>query len=398
MSNVKNKFILPLLLSSSLLLVSCGGGGGSGTLSDASRIVDSQTFSSSEKAFVNDLFHTEYLWFDDVSDVDYNTYDAPQALIDALRVPQDKWSFTLTEAQYEDMVNQKTAGFGFKYKDSFMIMQVLIDAPAYHQLYRGDMILKINGEPVTQENLSHASQNLNVATTFTVDRQGLEESIVVTAKEYTFKVTEGKPLSNNIGYLRYDSFTSTSVAEFEAEFSKFKNDNITDLIIDLRYNGGGSVEVASTLLDNLVIGHEGERQVYLDWNVNYQNKNSTYSFDDDEANDLDMTRVIFLVTKNSASASEMVISALSPYLGETNVVTIGEATHGKPVGMSGRTYGSNFYFLINFFVKNNDGETSSLDGIPATCTAEDDLTHQLGDPEETMLKTALHYIDTGNCL
>lgn len=391
MTKRPHRLIFPLLLSLSLLLVSCGGGGG--TVADASRLTDSQTFSSSEKAFVNDLFHTEYLWFDDVADIDYNAYDAPQALINALRVPDDKWSFTLTQAQYEDMVNQKTAGFGFGYKSDFTIYMVRIDSPAWHELQRGDKILEINGAAVTNETIAAASNNLGVTTTFKVLRVGEgEKEIVITAQEYSFKVTQGKVINSHIGYLRYDSFTSTSVPEFEAEFTKFKHDNIRDLIIDLRYNSGGSVDVASTLLDNLVIGHEGERQVYLDWNVNYQSKNSTYTFDEDEANDLDMTRVIFLVTKNSASASEMVISALTPYLGKTNVVTIGDTTHGKPVGMNGRTYGSHFYFLINFFVRNNDGETTSLDGIPVTCTAEDDLTHQLGDPAESMLKTAVDYI------
>jgi len=402
MTNVKNKFILPLILFLSLLLVSCGSGGSSGTLTDASRIVDSQTFSSSEKAFVNDLFHAEYLWFDNVSDVDYNTYDEPQALINALKVPQDKWSFTLTESQYDDMVNQKTAGFGFGYTSDFTIYIVRIDAPAYKKLFRGDQILEINGAAATNENIADASKNLNVATTFTVLRIGEgEKNIVITPQEYNFKVTQGNVFTHNnkeIGYLRYDSFTSTSVAEYEAEFTKFKAAGITDLIVDLRYNRGGSVDVASILLSNFTNRYPGQRQVYLDWNVNYTSKNSTYTFDEVETNDLDMTRVIFLVTKNSASASEMVISALQPYLGKTNVITIGEATHGKPVGMNGRTYGSNFYFLINFYVRNDDAETTSLDGIPATCTAEDDLNHLRGDPAETMLKTALHYIDTGNCL
>ena len=199
-----------------------------------------------------------------------------------------------------------------------------------------------------------------------------------------------------INHLRYDSFTSTSVAEFEREFTTFKAANISDIIIDLRYNGGGSVEVASTLLDNLSNQYAGQRQVYLDWNVNYQSQNSSYYFSDDvESNDLNMQRVIFLVTENSASASELVISALKPYLGDANVVTIGTATHGKPVGMSGRSYADNFYFLINFLVRNNAGYTTSLNGIAATCTAVDDFSHQRGDPEETMLKTALDYIANG---
>jgi hypothetical protein len=66
--------------------------------------------------------------------------------------------------------------------------------------------------------------------------------------------------------------------------------------------------------------------------------------------------------------------------------------------MNGRTYGVNYYFLINFIVKNDKGETTSLDGIPVTCPAEDDLSHLRGDVNETMLKTALYYIATDNCL
>jgi len=396
---MKNKFILPLLLSLSLLLVSCGGGG-SGSGGSIIAKPPSESLSQAEKDFVYGLFTTEYLWYDEVSsDVDYSAFDTPQALINGVRVPQDKWSFMVTEEEYENSVNQKTAGFGFRYKDDFMVLQVLINAPAYHQLYRGDQILEINGETVTQENLAKASQNLNAESTFTVLRNGVDTNVSITPSEYTFKVTMGKILANTtVGYLRYDSFTGTSVNEFETEFTKFKENNITDLIIDLRYNGGGSVDVASALLDNITNQYSGKRQAYFDWNENYQYKNSDITFGDLEPNDLNMKRVTFLVTKGSASASELVISALKPYLGDANVITIGDATHGKPVGMAGKAYGSNYYFLINFYVRNNAGETTSLDGIDATCTAEDDLTHLMGDPEETMLKTALHYLDTGNCL
>ena len=119
-----------------------------------------------------------------------------------------------------------------------------------------------------------------------------------------------------------------------------------------------------------------------------------------DGNELALHRVFFLTGRNSASASELTISALKPYLGASNVITIGDYTHGKPVGMNGKTYGNNYYFLINFFVRNNDDQTTSLEGIPPTpgCTVEDDLTHLRGDPQESMLKAALNYIDTGSCL
>jgi len=389
---VKKRFILPLLLTLSLIFVSCGGGSRGGVNNIAKP--PSGSFPQAEKNFVYGLFTSEYLWYDEVaSNVDYSAFGAPQALIDGLKVKKDRWSFAITEQEYEDYINQKTAGFGFGFTNDFTIYLVRIDAPAYQHLYRGDKILEVNNEIASTENIAKASQNLNVETTFKVLRNGSEVDVLVTPKEYTFKVTMGKILNNKIGYLRYDSFTSTSVNEFEAEFTKFKAAGIRDLIVDLRYNGGGSISVASALLDNFTNQHPGERQVYLDWNANYKSRNSVYYFSDEiEANDLNMQRVIFLVTKDSASASELVISALKPYLGNSNVVTIGDYTHGKPVGMNGRTYGGDYYFLINFYIRNNDGETTSLDGIPPTCPAEDDLTHLMGDPNETMLKTALDYI------
>ena len=394
---MKYKILTSLLLSLSLLLSSCGGsGGGSST----------QTFTLAEKKFVHDLFLTEYLWYDEVaSNINYEEYSTAQSLVDELRVdPPDQWSFTMTSQEYEDYTNQKTIGFGFGYTTDLNIFLVRINAPAYGNLLRGDKILDINGEAASKYNIADASQNLNVATTFTVLRDGNEVDVSVTPKEYTFKVTLGNTIDHNgikVGYLRYDSFTETSVNEFEQEFTKFKNQNISELIIDLRYNGGGSVDTTSALIDNISGIHAGKRQMYLDWNANYKSKNTSYYFEDtnmQDGNELDMKRVIFLVTKNSASASEALINALVPYLGAANIVTIGDDTHGKPVGMSGKSYGNNYYFLINFFVNNNANNSTDFNGIPATCSAIDDLTHLMGDVEETMLKTALHYIDTNSCL
>ncbi len=360
-------------------------------------------FTQVEKEFIHGLFLSEYLWYDQVaSNVEYDALTDRQEMINTLRVnPPDKWSYTITEKQYEEFVNQKTEGFGFGYTPDLQIFIVRIGAPSYGKLQRGDRIIEVNGEEASISRIKDASSNLGTATTFTVLRGSQTMTIQVTPDAYTFKVTLGKVFSQDakqVGYLRYDSFTSTSVEEFETEFSKFKHAGIDELIIDLRYNGGGSVAVASTLLENITNAYPGQRQGYLDWNENYQHKNESFYFTDEiEPNDLNMTRVIFLVTKGSASASELVISALKPYLGNANVVTIGTATHGKNVGMRGRVYGNNYYFLINFYVRNNAGETTSFDGIPATCEAQDDLSHTLGDKDETMLKTALYYTAHNTC-
>jgi len=403
---MKYKILAPILLSLSLLLGSCGSSGSSGGTGTVP-VESTEPFSLAEKEFVHGLFLTEYLWYEQVtSNIDYNNFSTPQSLVDGLKVtPPDQWSFSITPQQYEDAANQKTVGFGFAYTpNDFNIVLVRIGAPAFGKLFRGDKILEINGEAVNDSLIANASQAVNVSTTFTVLRGSDQVDVVVVPREYTFKVTLGNVINDHgrqVGYLRYDEFTETSVNEFEQEFTKFKAAGISELVIDLRYNGGGSVDTTSALIDNISNTHAGQRQMYLDWNANYKSQNSSYYFEDadmQDGNELNMQRVVFLVTKDSASASEALISALVPYLGAENVVTVGDATHGKPVGMSGKSYGSNYYFLVNFFVNNNADNTSGFEGIPATCTAEDDITRKMGDPEEIMLKTALHYIDTGSCL
>jgi len=394
------KLFLPLILSLSLLLSSCG------SSSSSNSNVETEIFSLDEKEFLHNLFLTEYLWYDQVaSNIDYAQFTEPQEMINALRIdPYDQWSFTMSQQEYEDYTNQQTSGFGFGYTSDFFIYLVRINAPAYGLLFRGDQILEINGEAVTDSLVSQASNNLNTATTFTLLRDGTQLDVTVIPSEYTFTVSLGKIITQGtqkIGYFRYDSFTESSVAEFESIFTLFHNENIDELVIDLRYNGGGSVATASALLDNVTNAYASQIQMYLDWNANYQHNNSTYTFEDadmQDGNELNMKRVFFLTTKGSASASEAVINALVPYFGEDNIITIGNSTHGKPVGMTGRVYSTNYYFLINFFVKNNADDTTSFDGILPTCLAEDDITHIMGDENETMLKTALHYIETSLCL
>ena len=389
-----NKLFLVTIFILSLLLNSCG----SNSLGEGE-----QTFTQQEKEFVHTLFLTEYLWADQVtSNIDYSAFSSPQSLVNELRVtPPDKWSFSMTAQEYDNFVNQKTEGFGFGYTDNFIVFLVRIDSPVYGKLFRGDQIIQIDGEEVTKSLIKSSSTQLNKISIFTVLRNNQFIEVSLKPKEYTFKVVQSKVLtqdSKKIGYLRYDSFTGTSVAEFEKAFTTFKNTNIDELVIDLRYNGGGSVAVASTLLENITNAYPGQRQGYLDWNDNYKNRNESFYFTDEpDANDLNMKRVFFLVTKGSASASELVISALKPYLGETNIITIGTNTHGKNVGMSGKTYGSNYYFIINFFVRNNANQTTSFEGIIPTCSAIDDISHSMGDTNETILSTALYYIQNNKC-
>ena len=377
-----------------LLLVACGGGASPGA---------ERQFSQGEKTFLYQLFHTEYLWYDQVKTESEHPYTTALDMVRSLRVsPPDKWSFVMTKQEWDNYSKQKTQGFGFSYNQEYRIMVVLIDSPVYTKLQRGDVLLEIDGKPVTQSAISNASLQLGTPVTFKIRRGANEQTVTVTPKMYTHKVTLSKIIpyqGKTVGYLRYDAFTHASQTEIEEAFTQFHQNNIDELVIDLRYNGGGSIATATVLLDNITNAYPGERLIYLDWNDQYQAYNEDYNFAQSSQgnNELSMDRVFFLTTKHSASASELVVSALKPYLGESNIITIGTNTHGKPVGMSMRTYGEKNYFLINFRVKNDDGESTSFDGIPATCSATDDINHLMGDPQEAMLASALYYMVHNAC-
>ncbi|SFV71078.1 Carboxyl-terminal protease [hydrothermal vent metagenome] len=366
--------------------------------------------SSFDKQGLYNLFQTEYFWAEETKkNLDVSGYTEPQKLIDDIKYKDDRWSFAVTKKLYNDAISQKSIGFGFSCQDiekGCLITYVRIDSPADKiDLRRGDIIQKINNQTATKE-LIYAKGQEKKLLKFELLRPNNNKhcSGKIKAREYRYKVVNSKILTTlkneKIGYLRIDSFLGDNeiLAQINNSFNNFKKNSIQKLVIDLRYNGGGSVDLASKLLDKLVINKENQTQFTLAWNKAYQNRNQKYSFAY-SLNALDLKQILFLTTRNSASASELIISAMKPYLPEEDVVIVGDRTHGKPVGMSGQNDGTYYYFLINFVVKNSLGFYDYFDGLSVTsgCNVADDPFHEMGDPKESMLKSALQYIDTGSC-
>ena len=356
------------------------------------------------------LLKTEYLWADETPrTLNITDYNEPQQLINDAKYIKDRWSFAITHKQYNNAISQKSIGFGFRCQDidrGCLVTYVRIDSPVDRiDLRRGDIVLKIDGQKATQKAIYTKGQEKGIVTLDILRPNSNQEcSGEVTPREYNYKVVESKTIktTNNeeVGYLRIDSFLGDSkiLKQLNSAFDKFKKESIQKLIIDLRYNGGGSVDLASKLLDKLVIDKRGQTQFTLTWNKNYSKNNQRYTFEN-AFNALDLKQIIFLTTKHTASASELIISALKAYLPEENIVIIGDRTDGKPVGMVGQSDGSYYYFLINFLVKNALGFYDYFDGLPVTsgCNIVDDPFHEMGDRDEAMLKSALLYIDRGSC-
>ena len=383
-----------LLITISILYLGCGGSSSNCTF----------------QPFLHNLLLSEYFWADKIDkSVNYKKYTTPQSMIDGLKyTPIDRWSMAITKEENSNFMNQKSGGFGFAYKKDtngdIVVIYTRLDSPAFKAgLKRGDIIEAIDNQEPTLEQMKIASSDINKSSLFRVYRASSDEylEIGIVSQEYTFSVTKVSTVSSEknktIGYMRFDSFTATATEEIDKAFDYFKEQHIKKLVIDMRYNGGGSVVTASILLDKLIRDRDEEIQFKMVWNDNYKYKNQVGRFETDE-NSLALDTIIFLTSKNSASASELVINSLKPYLGD-RVVIIGSKTHGKPVGMEGRTDGTYIYYLVNFVIQNRDGFYDYFDGLEVTdgCEVEDDLTHQLGDREEEMLKKALFYIDNNHC-
>jgi len=386
------KYIISTILS--VLFIGCG----------------SSTKSGFDKEYLYNLFETEYFWSKDINrTIDYKKYSEPQEMIDALKYhSMDRWSRVTTKKEHDNFLNQKAGGFGFlhrEYEDEYrVVLYTRIDSPAYQSgLQRGDVIKMVNGKKTTDENMQKASSNLGETTIFNIYRPSSDESleIKILSQEYSFRVTKYSivttPQDREAGYLRLDSFTGSASEEIDKAFDFFDEANITQLVVDLRYNTGGSVATASILLDKLIKNIDDEIQFTLKWNEEYQKKNQTSYFETDK-NSLNLDQIIFLTTDHTASASELVINSLVPYM-EEKIILIGAKTHGKPVGMRGKTDGDYIYYLVNFVISNQDGFYDYFEGLNVTdgCETEDDLLHKQGDIQEKMLKKALFYIDNGSC-
>ena len=362
---------------------------------------------SEDVSYLHTLMHSVYFWNDTLktySDIELTQFETTQDLLDDMRYSLDKWSAIQTYEDYNNSANQIDSGFGCIYKrddDKLYILETEFDSPCDNAgIQRGDLVISINailGPDLTNEEYTTMQENVGVESVFIVERNSTLNTFNVAPIEYSYKTVKHQILEQNstkIGHIIYESFTSTSSSEIEEAFTSFKDNNVTELIIDLRYNGGGSLAVASILLDK--IGGsitEDSLQYTLQYNPNNTQYNESGYFSQD-ANSLNLSRVLFLTTDGSASASELVINALKPYL---DVVQIGKTTHGKPVGMNGYERDNIIYWPITFETVNANGIGGYFDGIDPTCTSEDNIQYLRTDENGDMLKEALYYIKNGGC-
>ena len=197
-----------------------------------------------------------------------------------------------------------------------------------------------------------------------------------------------------IGYIFFRNFVEPSYDALETAFTELSAARVDDLVLDLRYNGGGLVNVAQHLA-SYIGGRRTEGLVFAEYFHNDKNafRNKAIRFVP-KAQRLTLDRLIVVTTHASASASELVINALRPFM---PVVVVGATTYGKPVGQYGVAFCDKLLAPVSFALRNADGQGDFFDGFAPDCPAPDDLGHQLGDAGEESLKEALTFATTNAC-
>ena len=413
-------WLLPLTLAG--VLSGCGGGSGSDG-STSVPVVDTPgecSVASQNESLFNYL-QDQYYWYQDLpSSINPGSYGSVWDLLEDVQVPQDRFSFIMTEADYQaQFTNANFVGFGFSWRlatdsKSLQVRYVYDNGDAHGAgLARGDKITAVDG--VAVETL--AAQVSSGATTwgnvFGASTEGLttnfawqkpDGSVVeqVLAKQVvdTNTVLKSQVLETvddkKVGYVVFNRFIARGVEDLNQAFNEFVGASVDELILDLRYNGGGLVSLANQLSTQIAGDKvDGEVFVTLQYNDKHPEQDVTSLFSlGSGIGQLNLDRVVVLTTGASCSASEMVINALSPFV---EVVTVGSTTCGKPVGMNPVQICDNIIFAINFETTNALGVGGYFDGLPVTCDAEDLIVGDWGSIEDPLLREGLYYLNNNQC-
>lgn len=395
-----------LLIGIAATLSACGG-------SDDSNYATCSVEDQNQRFF--NYMKEDYFWADQLQDsIDPEAFDDVYAVLEELRVPEDRYSYILTEEEYEQLfVNATYFGFGFSMEQisdtRVKIRFVYNDSPAATAgIERADELIAIDDVPVSEllasgefdDALGPNEEGLSKKLTWEKP-DGTEQTDVLSKVEVETNTVMGaqtKTLDNGdtAGYFTLDSFINRTGSDLNEAFDLFANEGVEHLIIDVRYNGGGLIRYAnqtsSQAAGNNVLG-----ETFLTYRFNEQNsdKNETLQFRlVDGTQQLDLDTVYVLTTGSSCSSSEIIINSLKPYV---NVVTIGEDTCGKPVGQQPEQLCDKVTFAINFETVNAEGEGQYYDGLAPTCEVEDQIIADWGSEQDPLTGAAYSYIETGSC-
>ncbi len=246
---------------------------------------------------------------------------------------------------------------------------------------------------------------------------GTPRNVTLTAQSITSApvptVSTIDTASGRVGYLLFNDHVATAERALYDAVNTLSAAGISDLVLDLRYNGGGYLDIAGELAYMIAgsartSGRVFERLQFNDKNPLGDEPDAETPFhavslgfdsrlaDGTALPSLNLARVFVLAGPGTCSASEAIVNGLRGV--DVDVVLIGDTTCGKPYGFYAWDNCGTSYFAIEFEGVNQKGQGGYADGMAATCGVEDDFAHALGDPAEARFATALAWRDGEACM
>ncbi|GAB3421072.1 S41 family peptidase [Massilia agilis] len=345
--------------------------------------------------------------------------------------PKDKYHFTYPTAEWESLNNGIDLGYGITWSRgsataprTWIATVVEPGSPAAAAgIQRGDLLITLDGVDFVNATDKALVDKINAGLnpevegsvhTFTLRRNGTNYDVSMKAAQVnvapvkTVKVID--TAAGKVGYIDFQSHNNVSEKQLIDAISQLKTAGVSDLVLDMRYNGGGLLYVASELAYMIAgpgptSGKVFEQPVYNDKTAPQPAigfRTTAYGFSapipakaGSALPYLGLKRVTVLTTAGTCSASESVINSLRGVDVEVNI--IGGQTCGKPYAFTPTPNCGTTYFSIEFKGANQKGYGDYTDGMAPTCSVGDDMTHALGDPAEGLLAAALSYNATGTC-
>lgn len=400
--------------------------------------------------------HAYYLWYSEVVDVNPGGYTPSQYFpmmktmaTTASGAAKDRFHFTYTTSAWEQLSQSDvTVGYGVTW---FIIQptqttppQVFVayvdagDAAAMAGLVRGIAVITVDGisiQSANQNNVGTINAGLFPATageshTFVIQASptGPQQSVTMVSANVqenpvplttTVVAADGK----TVGYIEFNSHVATAEAGLMAAITQLKNAGVSDLVLDIRYNGGGYLDIASELAYMIAGPGPTAQPAFFEQETFNAQYGTTDPFTGTQAvtpfwstsqvtpgqalPTLNLARVFVLTSGSTCSASEAIINGLRGV--GISVIEVGTTTCGKPYGFYPADNCGTTYFSIQFQGNNYAGFGSYGDGftpqnaitqtgvlIPG-CSVADDLQHPLGNAAEAQFAAALGYRANGMC-
>ncbi|WP_088284425.1 S41 family peptidase [Ideonella sp. A 288] len=410
-------------------LAACGGGGGpAGTpmLNDPTPVAADQCATGSRKAALREYFDDWYFWYGISPKPDPGNAASLLGYFDSLlytgtdpAFPADRWSFVSSTDAFEQFFTEgQTLGYGVSVNglevsgrpDLPLLVRYVdpLSPAALAGVVRGDRIVSANGKPgadlIRSGDFSLLSPGAAGETlVLQLAGAGGQRTVTLTAVDYalvpvTLARVVTSPQGRRVGYLLVKDMVSQAVQPATDAMAEFRTAGVTELVLDLRYNGGGLVSVGRDIA-SLIAGSRGAGRTYASLLYNDRKAaefNTTYRFTDPPQGGLGLQRVYILVGERTCSASEQLANGL---LGVVDVVLVGGTTCGKPVGFNSVDDGCGAtYSVVNFESVNAVNQGRYFDGLRPTCAATEDFAQALGTVAEPLLSVALSHADGGGCV